>query len=476
MKRRKWITAAAGLLAALAIWLGWDRHPAQDRVGAPGGLTAVVDRGDLEVHVESTGSVLTRESFKIVAQVKARAVIEYAVKQGTRVKPGDLLLKLGTDEIDKLLLAAEEKFSDDELDISDKETALEIQRIESSNNFETAENGLEAARLNLQKFLRAERPQKIREAELALRTGESEAVRTRKKLEDLRKLLAKQFVTEAEVEEQEVLHDKAVVDRDGAKLALEALHAYELPVLERDLTNKVDQAVINLRKVEVQNETKLRLAERSLEKAKADFERQKERLEELQELRGYYEYTSEVEGVVFYGDIDISSRYRVRTLEVGEDISPGQVLMSIPIASGMRAEVQVTEADIKQVKQGQRVLLTVDAAADRQYTGEVSEVAEVATDQGYYTTGIKEFRVTIDIDDTTGLKQGFSCRARILIDKVPDALRVPIQGVFKDGDDLVVYLVDGTRRPVVAGASSITHVQILDGLEEGDEILLTRPL
>lgn len=480
-KRRKPSTfiAPIAFLALMAlgflVWLGWEKKGKDQSAAGTDVITAIAERGPLDVFVESSGSINTRDSYKLVANNKARAALEFAIEEGSRVKPGDVLLKLNSEALEERILEEIEDVAQDALLISDRETGLEINKIEAKTNIESAENAQQAAQLNFQKYESAEKPQKIREAELELRTSESDLIRHKQRLDELRNLLKKQFVTESEVEEQELVFEKEQVALEGAKLALEALRTFEIPVSIQGLTNKIDQATLDLRKAEVSGRTKIALAERALLKAVDDHKRSQEKLAELIEQREAYEYLSPVAGIVFYGDTGVSVYKRIRTLEVGEDISPGQVLMTIPIDSAMKVEIQVTEADIRKVRLGQKAEILVDAAEGSTFIGEVEKVAEAATDQGYFASGIKEFSVTVGLKDKADLRQGYSCNVRLLIEELEDVVKVPIQGVFKDGDQYHVYLRNGETRPVTIGSSSTTHVQITDGLEADEEILLVKP-
>jgi multidrug efflux pump subunit AcrA (membrane-fusion protein) len=109
------------------------------------------------------------------------------------------------------------------------------------------------------------------------------------------------------------------------------------------------------------------------------------------------------------------------------------------------------------------------------FKGSVERVAEVANQQGYFSSGVKEFEVRVTLDSFAGLRPGFSCRAEIITDTVADVVHVPIQAVFREGEGFVVYDTRGAARKVGVGISSITRVQVIDGIKAGDELLLTRP-
>ena len=152
--------------------------------------------------------------------------------------------------------------------------------------------------------------------------------------------------------------------------------------------------------------------------------------------------------------------------------------MTIPDMSALWAVVDVPEADIHKVRVGQTASLSVEAAAGKAFNGKVERVAEVANPGGWLESAVKEFKVHVAMEQAGEMRPGFSCDAEILIDTVPKALQLPVQAVFREGEDFVVYL-DGTtgpaRQKVKIGRSSMTHVEILEGVKKGQRVLLARP-
>jgi hypothetical protein len=62
------------------------------------------------------------------------------------------------------------------------------------------------------------------------------------------------------------------------------------------------------------------------------------------------------------------------------------------------------------------------------------------------------------------------------VDSVKDALVVPAQAVIEREDKQFIYLNDDSRarlREVTTGLSSWTSTQVVSGLKEGDEVIVT---
>ncbi len=95
--------------------------------------------------------------------------------------------------------------------------------------------------------------------------------------------------------------------------------------------------------------------------------------------------------------------------------------------------------------------------------------------------GVEEQRVNVVVDLTTPLEQrrslgdNFRVEARVIVWEDARALKVPSSGLFRRGNDWAAFVVrDGVAKlvPVKTGRSSGAETQVLDGLKEGDEIIL----
>ena len=76
------------------------------------------------------------------------------------------------------------------------------------------------------------------------------------------------------------------------------------------------------------------------------------------------------------------------------------------------------------------------------------------------------------------LRPGLLADAEVVIDRIPNALHIPVQAVFEGRSGSVVYVPKGKRleaRKVELGKRTESRVEILSGLEEGEIISLQRP-
>jgi HlyD family secretion protein len=179
------------------------------------------------------------------------------------------------------------------------------------------------------------------------------------------------------------------------------------------------------------------------------------------------------------------------TVVPGSTNLPGSVLMVVADMSTLLAEVEVNEVDVVGVALGQRTEVTVDALGDEPQIGHVVEIATSGRKDP--ALGTIRFRVEIELDDPDpALRPAMTAKVAILTATRDAALTVPIQAVVKrklddEGEEVsgteakeldeidVVYLIDegeASIRAVTTGISDELHVEITEGLEDGDEVVI----
>jgi HlyD family secretion protein len=195
------------------------------------------------------------------------------------------------------------------------------------------------------------------------------------------------------------------------------------------------------------------------------------------------------------------------------------VLMTVADLSVMEAEVMVDETDIRNLEVGQKAVVMVDALEDLEIEGEITEIGASAIVRGSDTSQAqaqlgantgnqpKDFKVKIVLNDPpANLRPGLNASADITTATRQGVLAVPIQAVvvrevdeegkvmdagMSDGDteddenmgggsrsrgeekDGVFVIEDRTAifTPVKTGIMGDTDIEILEGLEAGQEIV-----
>ena len=199
------------------------------------------------------------------------------------------------------------------------------------------------------------------------------------------------------------------------------------------------------------------------------------------------------------------------TVVIGIQNAPGSTLMTLADMSVITAEVKVDETDIVNVQMGQPAEVTIDAIPRKTFHGTVSEIGDnavvrstgVSTSQATSTSEeAKDFKVVVTLaDPPQDLRPGLSTTAKITTATRNSIVSVPIQALTvrtradlapKDsakGSVQAAAPVDSAKQkeeiqgvfvirnkkaefvPVETGISGTTDIEVIKGVQEGDEII-----
>lgn len=177
----------------------------------------------------------------------------------------------------------------------------------------------------------------------------------------------------------------------------------------------------------------------------------------------------------------VVTRLRVRSGEmvvVGVQNQPGTTLMTISDLGAIDAEVKVAEADVLNVRVGQKADVTLEALPGRTFSGKVVEIGASALPVSG-TAAAREFRVVVRLDSPDpGLRPGLTGDAEIITSERTNVLTVPLQSVVlrpgEDGKDRtgVFTVKDGAARfvPVTSGVIGGLDIEVT-GIDEGTTVI-----
>ncbi|MGH9162389.1 MAG: efflux RND transporter periplasmic adaptor subunit [Vicinamibacteraceae bacterium] len=133
----------------------------------------------------------------------------------------------------------------------------------------------------------------------------------------------------------------------------------------------------------------------------------------------------------------------------------------------------VDETDVGRIRLGQQARFTVDTYGDQEFEGRVTAIYPKAEIRDNVVNYIAVLRFESPPDRT--LRPEMTTTVRIAIDTREDVLALPIRAVRRDADGTFVLSRRGEaieRRRVTRGSRDETYWQVLDGLREGDEVLV----
>lgn len=202
-------------------------------------------------------------------------------------------------------------------------------------------------------------------------------------------------------------------------------------------------------------------------------------LDQSEELLSKTRIKSPIDGVVIQMDVKVGE-----TVIAGTTNIPGSTMMVIADPSETLTEVQVDEADIAQVREGQDADIFAAAYPDTPLSGTVQSIASVARQAPGQASLSFLVKILLDEQDSTTIRPGMSVRADIYTQSSEETLAIPVQAVLYDedaGEDdegkeeqtYVFVMQDGkaVRKDVEVGISSDSDQEITAGLEEGDIVI-----
>lgn len=160
-----------------------------------------------------------------------------------------------------------------------------------------------------------------------------------------------------------------------------------------------------------------------------------------------------------------------RSVEPGDVVRPGQILMVIARSGPTRLTLQVDEKDLAVLRVGQRGRAVADALPDRTFEGQLSFIApEVDADRG-------TIEVRLDVPKPpAGLRPDMTVSVNIEIGRREKALLLPESALRdpKKAEPWVLLAAQGRaeRRSVRIGARGDGLVEIVSGLDARDAVIL----
>lgn len=152
-------------------------------------------------------------------------------------------------------------------------------------------------------------------------------------------------------------------------------------------------------------------------------------------------------------------------VDVGSMVSPQASVALIVDYYRVKIEFHVAEVKMGCVTRNQRVGIVVDGI-NQDFTARVSEISPVI-DPMTRTAAVK----AVTLNSKKLLKPGMTARVQINLGEKTDALRIPSDALL---DSYLFVVTDSTaeRRDVKLGLIGDNYVEILEGLAEGDNVIV----
>ncbi|MCG9126674.1 efflux RND transporter periplasmic adaptor subunit [Candidatus Poribacteria bacterium] len=458
MRRWKLITivACAVLVVAAAVVVGrmvFATKNGNKDSNAPTVQTATVERGDIAVTIDATGTIKPLNIVEISSKASGK-ILELRVDAGDYVEKDEIIaviektyVEISLDQAQADLKAAEARLQQSEIDIQlqKEQSAIQIrqareslgeakkrleqlkeqirlEKIANKRGVKDAENSLKIANLRY-KLLTSEtvRDETKKRAEASVTQDKVSRDLARKEHDRNTELYDKELISKASLEASEAQFQSAearykssleqlkLVEQPASEVELELAQAdikkaeFSLEVANekieaeesRDMDielqqQRISQAEDSLKLAET-NKKQIDRKERDLESSRASLKRSQGQLD-LRQIE--YEDTvikAPISGTILEKKVEEGQVITSRLSSIAS--SEGQTLVTMADLNTVYVVTEVDETDIGKVQIGQPVTITVEAYPDMPFDGEVLKIAPL----GQVIQNITTFEVTSEL-------------------------------------------------------------------------------
>lgn len=418
--------------------------------------TGKVIREDLVSIVTASGEIKPRNYISIGAEYQGQ-ITDILVKEGDHVRKGQLLARIDSAQSQADVLAQQAAVNSAEADAS-----------ASEESYKAGEEGYNAGIEN------------IKTLEATLNRNKADLARYDQDYTRGEQLFKSGLIPKSD-------YDQRVAAYEGQKAAIAEAEARIAQAKAQS-----SQLKAQLSQLKAQNLS----SQKKIAQAQANLNRTNDVLKK-------HETIAPLDGLVTYLPVRVGE-----TVVPGVQNSAASTIMTIADMSIVTAEVKIDETDIVNIKLGQPTEITIDALPNKTFTGHVIEIGNTAI---LRSTGLaastsntssqeaKDFKVVVALDNPPDeIRPGLSCATKITTATKKNVVAIPIQalttrtkgdlipddkkpvnpdpatvrankeesqGVWVTSNDTAVF------RKVETGITGATEIEVLSGLNQGDEII-----
>lgn len=386
--------------------------------------TTPIIKGDIQDSISLRAPLEGTESAEIVSRLHYE-VLQLNVKEGDRVKRGQVLAVLDSDTLKK--------------DIKRAEDQLALAKVENSEASSRSAQNVELAKAQLE--------DKLKDQQTAYEKAVLDRDEVKRKYDNLKTLVDAGVETEESLKEIKNTYESAqqIVDsytvENGKVVATEA----DLKSIENSGDNSAGSRAKNIAMLQTELNNK------------------RQDLEECQ-------ITSPIDGTI--------TRVNIKLGRFADDTDDDKPMFVVENIDQLEMEILISEYDIGKIEIGQTATITADILKDEFVEGIVDRISPTGEEKIGSTERVIPTTVRIT-GDTKGLIAGINAKAEILIAESKDTLILPLECLQQNPDGTISVLrVNSENRieviPVTTGIENDLNVEVFsDMLQEGDNIVVS---
>jgi HlyD family secretion protein len=442
------------VVPAVIIVLLWDTGKGPQNATV---ISVAVAKKSFSVVVDAIGELDAARSTVLFSQIRGdRGKIVSIISDGSRVKKGDVLVRLDPTFFEEEVTRLTNEVHEWEAVVSAHEQVLEWEKVQSEREKKTLEFDARAARLDLVKLEKGEGPLELYRLEGAAQDAKQDMKEKEGYLTALKDLEKRGYANITEIALAQNKVSEAKETYEVAKRRLESYRDYVLPSLIENAQAQVARTKMNLEQFKKGVGFKIGKAMAALRKAQQSL---KSTISSLKTAQAELERTvirAPIPGIAVLPEAFRGGKKRKP--RIGDIVWQNQPIVYLPDISDMVVKTQIREVDLHKVAKGKHALVFVDAYPDLRLVGEVQSIGVLAESRIESYTDDKYFQVVVSVKkNDQRLRPGMTVRLEIECEKVQDSLSIPVHAVFNDQGRSCCYVDTQTnyeKREISIGAQN----------------------
>ncbi|GAB3246140.1 efflux RND transporter periplasmic adaptor subunit [Nocardioides dilutus] len=469
------ILLAVLIVAALTVW---TVRGSDDEGGAGDTQTATVDTGDVTATVSANGNVASGRTVNVDFEGNGGVVQAIYVKAGQKVRRGQVIARVDQTSARQSLRIARAQLSSAEASYAttvegqtSQERARDAQTVRQAElQVRTARENLRAAQQSLS-LTRQQQNAALRRARTSLQRAEEALAQASAAHQANPTAETQQAVTEARATVS-AARTSLVQTRDTRASSL--LQARQQVSSQQQQLSSAQASLASTKAGVAVNQQAPRsgtvaAAQAQIENARVGVDQALTTLEQTTLRAPVAGTVAQVNGSV--GQPSTSTGSSTSTTTDSSSTTSSTGFVTLTNVKLLQVTADVAEADIADVAVGQPATITLSASGET-LQGSVTAVDAVET----VTNNVVEYGVTVTLENAKGVKLGQSTQVVVTTGSTQGVLRVSSSALTTIGGrtTATVQHDDGTTSTVtvVTGLEGDGFTEILDGLAEGDVVVL----
>lgn len=432
----------------------------------------------------SLDAVIDSEDYQKVvlrSQALKELKLESFAQHGQSVSKGQQVFKLDDEPWQRAMHSAKQALASAELEL--KEAKKQAETIDETVRLEklSAELAATQAREDFDYFLQQGKDQQIESQQQSLRSAERSVENAREEYEQLKKMYTADQITE---ETEEIVLRRAKFDVERAEYFLRTTKNrvqrfldVELPRQETSMKNTVDRTQLDLERSRMAVDRRMQSARLQLARAEMSVKTARREVAKLQEDRQLLEVSASFPGAVLWGAADRGQWKGATGIEelmfVGNSIPPNRPVMTIIGTENLFVHCKVPERWSRTLQSGSTGELELTAIKNKRISVECEQVGSLPSEPGQFRAVFRFVRKA-ESQDLAPLMAG---KVNLVAYEKENALTLPLEAVRRDSAGEYVLLAQEDdeapkRQDIVVGWSEEKRVEVVQGLREGENVVL----